>query len=35
MIATRMALQGVVTNVVIDLRGRENVPFNVTIDVLE
>jgi hypothetical protein len=30
MIATRMALQGAVTNMVIDLRGRGNVPFNVT-----
>jgi hypothetical protein len=35
MIATRMALQGAVTNMVIDLRGRGNVPFNVTIDVVE
>jgi hypothetical protein len=35
MVATRMALQGAVTNMVIDLRGRGNVPFNVTIDVVE
>jgi hypothetical protein len=35
MIATRMALQGAVTNMVIDWRGRGNVPFNVTIDVVE
>lgn len=35
MVATRMALQGAVTNIVIDLRGRGNVPFNVTIDVVE
>ena len=35
MITTKMASQGVVTNMVIDLSGRGKVPFNITIDVIQ